>query len=973
MEYMTTYGWAILLIAIMITLLYFYVTVPYAIAPNSCIFFIGASCNDMVFGTSLSHATEIGLFLSNSQPYPILNPSLTASINGKNYTLANDCKPNYVLPGGEMICILPMPISSSLNQFFAGSFYLTANYCGLAAISSSKSSCASAPVQTYLGRFTAHAEPLVKPNYYVTLSVENTTNPADNARDELTAKAYMLGYPLSGADINFYANFTDGASATPPYTINPNITTTGTSGITQSYIWGTKQGLVNVTANYLGATATQQINFVAVTPTEFDVCNSNMLNGGNTVIVVDGKAYTCSQITNKPPLFSCNSTNPFTFAKYLYVSPGIRAVFNYVDINGVKYPSPSGTITVYNCTKPIVIANYTDQYEFNEYANPTYNYSENGGEINASPLSGAVPYNLTVTPAGATMYYHYQAWFDAGSQIKISEQANASPSPGWVFNSWTCGINTYNSSATCYSGTTGTETISMQGAINETANFWANLQMLVYPSQPNQLSTGGATTPSGITSYPYGTAVQITATNNSGFEFHEWQGTNPNSYTGTANPTTMDMYNPMTENAIFNVSLLMVVYPSAAGTVIPSAGAHYYPYGTTVAINVSGTNTSVSYSKINPPHSTVGSPGMQNENFSLPDANASGYSVQNASNKHVSISFGLPQCGFDCGSGVCPSGETCVSVSGCDKCVSSSSTTTTTTTSISTSTSTTTSVTSTSTTTVPPQPNDYIFHNWTCSGTTCYQGTYGLASVTLYTPIVEQANFNVSIVVTANQSDFGTVGPATGYYRPGSTITLGATAATSPSPGYSFHNWTCTSTPNGTCYSGTGNPQIITVGVHPVTEQANFWINLQMIASPSNGGTTSPGVGIHPYPYGSAVTIGATANPGWAFKNWTCSGNACYSGTVQSTTINTYGAIEQTAHFTSTTTSTTTSTSTSTSTTIPACTSGSFASGPQCDVFDCEHLGADCFTIYSCANGANTGYCSDISENNCTPSPCTVG
>ncbi len=112
MEYMTTYGWAILLIAIMITLLYFYITVPYTIAPNSCIFSIGANCNDMVFGTSPSHATEIGLFLSNSQPYPILNPSLTASINGKNYTFTNDCKPSYVLPGGEMICILPLPISS---------------------------------------------------------------------------------------------------------------------------------------------------------------------------------------------------------------------------------------------------------------------------------------------------------------------------------------------------------------------------------------------------------------------------------------------------------------------------------------------------------------------------------------------------------------------------------------------------------------------------------------------------------------------------------------------------------------------------------------------------------------------------------------------------------------------------------------------------------------------------------------------
>ncbi|MCW6161589.1 MAG: hypothetical protein LVQ97_05375 [Candidatus Micrarchaeales archaeon] len=326
-----------------------------------------------------------------------------------------------------------------------------------------------------------------------------------------------------------------------------------------------------------------------------------------------------------------------------------------------------------------------------------------------------------------------------------------------------------------------------------------------------------------------------------------------------------------------------------AGNVIPSAGAHYYPYGTTVAINVSSTNTSVSYSEINPISSTVAAHSAQEDNFSLPDANASGYALNNDLNATVPISFGLPQCGFDCGSGVCPSGQTCVSVSGCDRCVSSGSTTTTSTiASTSTSTTTTTSVTSTSTTTIPPQPNDYIFHNWTCSGTTCYQGKDGSASVTLYAPVVEQANFNVSVVVTANQSDFGTVSPATGYYRPGSTITLSATADTSPSPGYSFHNWTCTTTAGGSCYSGTGNPQTITVGAHPFTEQANFWINLEMSIYPSPAGTTSPGVGIQSYPYGSKVSINVSGtNPGYQAESWTCAGSGCYSGPIMVKTTTT--------------------------------------------------------------------------------------
>jgi hypothetical protein len=1137
MEYMTTYGWALLLIAVVAVLLYFYIAVPSTIVPSRCAFVIGASCNDMVFGTSPSHATEIGLFLSNNQPYALLNPTLIASINGRNYTFANDCKPGYIPAGGEIICILPLPISSSLNQFFTGSFYLTANYCGLATNTSSKSSCSSAPSQVYKGAFTAHAEPLISPGYNVTLSVENSTNPADGARDLLTARAYMLGYPVSGAEISFYANFTNGTSAVPPYVINPANSTTGTSGVAQSVIYGYKAALVNVTADYFGKTATKQIKFSAVTTSAFAVCTNNMMHSGNTVIVVDGTAYTCSQITNKPPLFSCNSTNPFTFTKYLYISPGIRAVFNYVDINGVKYPSPSGTITVYNCTKPIVIANYSDQYEFNEYANPTYNYSADGGEVNATLLYGAVPYNLTVTPAGATMYYHYQAWFDAGTQIKISEQANPSPAPGWVLHSWTCGIDTYNSSATCYSGTTSTETISMHGAINETANFWANLQMLVYPSKPNQLSTGGTTTPSGITSYPYGTAVQITAKGYPGFEFHEWQGTNPNSFTGTTNPVTIDMYNPITENAIFYLNLTMVVFPSTAanptlpGNVIPSVGIHNYPYGTVVPINVSSVNTTISYSLPNDKtsttaatysfaqeqavtHTTVGqnpakaypvksidifapstttstststttttinylgadceefepgsvtagnyietasligsytgnyvtlctsavsyggtdngginggpaqylTGGPQNAGQNLPgvnesenssiyagsggkstgickltmnvdgssdaatlcgvaypllgtsDTSTSGYpeylllSEQGnggATYDAQSINFESPYYGGsntfvllftstpESADNVGPQSATISVPSECSllggitiyppppppppayglnastseyQCnfpaynsiegnvnypftvndpneaqwefnlyqllgvpekytpptttstISTTSTSTTstipTTTSTSTTTTTTTTTTVFTTTTIPPAPNDYIFHNWTCSGTACYQGPDGSNSVTMYTPITEQANFNVSVVTIANQTTYGTVTPATGFYRPGTTITLDAV----PKPGYTFHNWTCTGIG---CYSGTSNSIKLTVGDYPITEQANFWINVTVYIDPSPAGATSPVVGTHAYPYGAKVTLNVThTNPGYQAEYWTCNGGGCYNGSI---------------------------------------------------------------------------------------------
>jgi len=61
LEYLITYGWAILIIAVVISLLYLYVAVPKVIVPSTCSFLTGAVCQDMIFGTdTTTHATVVG-------------------------------------------------------------------------------------------------------------------------------------------------------------------------------------------------------------------------------------------------------------------------------------------------------------------------------------------------------------------------------------------------------------------------------------------------------------------------------------------------------------------------------------------------------------------------------------------------------------------------------------------------------------------------------------------------------------------------------------------------------------------------------------------------------------------------------------------------------------------------------------------------------------------------------------------------
>ena len=376
-EYLITYGWAILIIAVVISLLYLYVAVPKILVPSTCSFVTGATCQDMIFGTNtITHATAIGFFITNSRRYPIYDPKIYASVNGKN-TSATACKPSFVLAGGSIICVLNVTsVSSSLGQFFSGSVYLNASYCGLAPNTSSPSSCSTVPKETYEGIYSAHAEPLVSPSYALSLSVANSTNPANNAKDELIARIDLLGYPQSGATINFTAAFTkNGTNAVPPYSLQSQFVTTGTNGQAIDYIWGTAVSNVTVKANYAGLNATKTINFIPVVPIFFAISSTLAPLQSSTlgIATIDGVPYSYSQLTKKPTSFDwgCNTTHTYSLASPIYNGANTRYVFNNVEVDGIYYTAQNSTITVSSCKQTNVTINYRTQYYLNMSAYPS--------------------------------------------------------------------------------------------------------------------------------------------------------------------------------------------------------------------------------------------------------------------------------------------------------------------------------------------------------------------------------------------------------------------------------------------------------------------------------------------------------------------------------------------------------------------------------------------------------------------------
>ena len=126
------------------------------------------------------------------------------------------------------------------------------------------------------------------------------------------------------------------------------------------------------------------------------------------------------------------------------------------------------------------------------------------------------------------------------------------------------------------------------------------------------------------------------------------------------------------------------------------------------------------------------------------------------------------------------------------------------------------------------------------------------------------ATQNYTINVSANPTNGGTV-TGGGTYNQGQQCTVSATAAT----GYTFTNWTeggnVVSTNANYTFTVTGNRTLV---ANFQAQAQNYTISVS--ANPTNGGTVSGGGS---YQQGQQCTVGATANTGYTFANWTENGN----------------------------------------------------------------------------------------------------
>ncbi len=165
----------------------------------------------------------------------------------------------------------------------------------------------------------------------------------------------------------------------------------------------------------------------------------------------------------------------------------------------------------------------------------------------------------------------------------------------------------------------------------------------------------------------------------------------------------------------------------------------------------------------------------------------------------------------------------------------------------------------------------YLFYN----NGAFYTGTSSTNNITFYQQ-TDCPTINYTISVTANPAEGGSV-TGGGTYEEGQSCTVSATANT----GYDFTNWT----ENGNVVSA--NPSYAFTVTDDRFLVANFEAQPQnytvsVAANPNEGGSVTGG---GTYQEGTSCTVGATANTGYTFNNWTENGNvvstnASYTFTV---------------------------------------------------------------------------------------------
>ncbi|MGD0510376.1 MAG: hypothetical protein ABSA33_00905 [Candidatus Micrarchaeaceae archaeon] len=168
MEFITTYGLTLLVIAIALGLLLLYVNIPATTLPLQCTFYGGFNCLDGAYYNSNTPSnSQLLIIASNMEPGIVNFSNFSATINNKQSN-SGYCRHvisasnmiyvgNTAYAGNTVICIANFSTGAVIGNSYTASFHISSNYCTAGPSAVSNSVCASSFAYSYAGeaRFQA--------------------------------------------------------------------------------------------------------------------------------------------------------------------------------------------------------------------------------------------------------------------------------------------------------------------------------------------------------------------------------------------------------------------------------------------------------------------------------------------------------------------------------------------------------------------------------------------------------------------------------------------------------------------------------------------------------------------------------------------------------------------------------------------------------------------------------------------------
>ena len=253
LEYLVTYGWALLIVVAATGLLYFYVLVPANLPSNTCTFIVGVQCDSYYVGINPANhsAVRIGMLASNPEYYPIKDPVMVISLGSTNFT--SSCTPQYVSPGETFICNVSVP--DSFGKSLRSNVYIEDYNCGLSKYGEFNGTCADPPLQVYKGVLDYAVTPGVQAGKTgVAISPGYVAVSANGAQDPLNVSFYFMGSRANDVTLNLTLNNSIAK-------LESSNTFTGSTGVASDYIYSTHPGEVMVTAHYDGYSNSTVVTF----------------------------------------------------------------------------------------------------------------------------------------------------------------------------------------------------------------------------------------------------------------------------------------------------------------------------------------------------------------------------------------------------------------------------------------------------------------------------------------------------------------------------------------------------------------------------------------------------------------------------------------------------------------------------------------------------------------------------------------